>query len=253
MDIEIDKDYIKPSRQHLRLNQAYSSNESMTEFSILKADGTQIGAWMKCKDYIQDSIWGSKNGRGYSIHGWSFDPDHDKLPTTMLPLAVRWLGEDISKMLPRVIGTMADVEKMLGFAEHNKTRFSGVHAANGHQFFVIYLSHLWLRCIGTVSFVSWLIRVSMLNAGKKYSTVKSCLRGNDEYYFSGGERFIDKLFSRGIESFKSDWSIDDVGQVHHNGFVAYASKIKKVKDLEPVEKAPMQEVIAKSEQDWWVA
>jgi hypothetical protein len=179
---------------------------------------------MKCKDYIQDSVWGAKNSVDYSIYGWRFEAKKDKLSKRYLLLAMRWRGIKADKLkgcLENIKGTVENLEKRLGIPLFQRTRFSRI-LKGSH--FVIYGSPMWLRCVGTVSFFTWMLRASFENDGRTIESIgdSDCPVGNDTYYFKGGKNFISQLLGQGIESFSPDWSSKSVIHIHNNGFVKYS-------------------------------
>lgn len=225
---KIAKAFLKPGKK-MSLSQAYG-NVSMPEFSILSPDGTMIGPWMRCKDYIQDVIWGHINQKKYSIYGWSWDPESDPAPSNRwLILALMWNGkttEQMAAMLENVKGTVEDIEKRLRIPKFRRTRFS--KAVN--NYFVIYASPNWLRSVGTVSFICWLIRASLTNESKKFDKLdrNKFPVSNDAYYIQNGANFIKLLLHGGFNSIEDDWkSYNIVNQVHNNGICGRSEYAKQ--------------------------
>jgi hypothetical protein len=215
---KVAEDFLK-SGKSLTLAQAYG-NCSMPEFAIVAPDGTMIGAWMRCKDYIQDVWWGFFNQKKYSIYGWEWNPESDPHPSTRwLLLAIRWAGksqDEMQTMLENVKGTMEDVEKKLRIPRHLKSKFSTVRS----DYFIVYGSPRWLKAVCTVSFFTWLIRASLTNTGKKYSTLdrKKFAVTNDSYYANSGADTIKLLMEFGFKAIEADWQkYTEVRMVHNNG------------------------------------
>jgi hypothetical protein len=232
--------FLKENKNQAYLSEAYGKGDKMPEFTIISPDGTQIGSWMRCKDFIQDTIWGFKNNKSYSIYGWKFNPKSDAVSKRYLFLGMRWrASKKLKENLENVKATIEDVEKRVGIPLYQRTRFSRVLSNKGAEYFVVYGSPAWTRCIGTVSFFTWLLRASLTNSGRTLETIEKANTpvANDKYYLRGGEKFIKKLFSHGIESFKPDWSISSVNEAHHNGFVQYSRRIKTKKKKKKVKKA----------------
>lgn len=228
----VPNNFLKPGKS-LNLSQAYGA-VSMPEFAVLAPNGTMIGVWMRCKDYIQDIWWGFYNNKSYSIYGWSWNPESDPHPSTRwLLLAIRWVGktdEQMTEMLNNVRHTIADVEKRLRIPKHLKTRFSSVRDG----YFVIFGSPRWLRAVCTVSFFAWLIRASLTNDGHKFDTLdkKKFPVQNDAYYANSGANTI-RLIMSGLRNVPTDWEkYTTVGQVHNNGIQTQNhSSIESLKKL----------------------
>ena len=197
----------------------------MPEFAILAPDGSQIVTWMKCKDYIQDTIWGSMNNKYVSIYGWRYNPNKDPKPSSRyLLLALRWVGRDseMETYLYNVQETVEDLESRLRIPKVDRTRFS---RASGDKF-VIYGSNKWKRCAATVSFFTFLIRASLTNSGGKLETIgKKTAVGKDAYYIKSGAPFIKRLLSKGFLGFKPDWHKECSEEIHDSGFVNYSGRL----------------------------
>lgn len=250
---KVPSTFLKEREKPLYLTEDYNG-ENMPQFAVISPDGTQVGDWMNCKDFIQDTIWGAKNKLAYAIYGWQFNPKEDNISKRYVLLALRWPGKNANTLkgaLSNVKATIEDVEKRIGIPLYQRTRFSRVIRGECEKsHFVIYGSPMWLRCIGTISFFTWLIRVSLTNSEGTFAA----LNGNkpavsrDAYYLRTGKEFIEQLFSRGFESFEPDWDNKNVKEVHHNGFVKYSALIKNKKPTKVF--STSTKFITSDEDDW---
>jgi len=226
---KVPNTFIRQSESQMNLCEDYSDN-TMPQFAVLSPDGTQVGSWMKCKDFIQDTIWGSKNNVEYELYGWYFNPSESKISKRYLLLGIKWpskSSDEMKECLANVKGTVENLEKRIGIPMFQRTRFSRILKGDTSHF-VIYGSPAWMRCVGTVSFFTWLLRASLRNVGQTLESIANgdCPVNKDSYYLRTGEAFISQLLSHGIESFIPDWKSRKVESVHHNGFVNYAAHLK---------------------------
>lgn len=228
--------FIKPGRV-LSLSEAYSQND-MPQFAIMAENGQQIGSWMRCKDYIQDVIWGSKKGVAYEVHGWVYDPKEDpRTSDKWVILAMKWPTKtdvQLDKAIENVKATLEDLEKRLGIPKFRRSRFS--RRIGDH--FVIYGGTHWLKSAGTVSFLTWVLRASLTNRHQTFEsliTMKNKFAvSNDGYYGKSGKPFIDNLFEVGFDGIESDWeTFQQAYNVHGNGFVGQANKMSAKKGAQP--------------------
>lgn len=231
---KLPSNFFSPSEGFFDLGEDFGTYDDMPEFAILSPDGTQVGTWMKCKDFIQDTIWGNKHRRYYEVYGWEFDPTKDKISNRYLLLAMRWKTKTIKElreMLSNVKGTIENLESALSIPKFRRTKFSRVLAGPaGGTHFIVYGSPDWMKCVSTVSFFSWLLRASLTNKARTFEAMndlKKCAVNKDIYYLRGGKSFIEKLVKDGFKAFESDWDVDDVMKVHHNGFVKSAVEMDK--------------------------
>lgn len=214
------------------LEEAYDPNESMPEFALLSIDGKQIGSWMKCKDYIQDCIWGGKFGKSYDCHGFYYNHGRDPLPNLdNLHLAVRYSDpkykQKLSDMLENIKGTVEDLEERIKIPKKERTRFSRV-INDEFDYFVVYGSRHWLKATHTISFFTFLLRASFLNSGKKIDTIGTTPPvKKDAYYYQSGRKYMEMLSKSGIKALDSNWKRhskhDDPYSVHGDGFVAWSA------------------------------
>jgi hypothetical protein len=211
------------------LSEAYGYNDPMPEFALLSADGRQIGPWMRCKDYIQDCIWGGMFKKSYSVHGFKYTHGTDPLPNlNKLHLAVRFRAKNkiLAKMLENVKKTVEDLEERVNIPRDERTKFSRVLE---DSYFVVYGSHHWLKATHTISFFTFMIRASFLNTGRKIETIgKTAPVKNDVYYFKGGRKYMEMLSKAGIEGVKANWdsykNTDKAYTIHNAGFVNWSNK-----------------------------
>lgn len=227
--IELPGNFIKGGKKY-ELCENYSRHQDMVEFAVLKKSGIQVGDWMRCKDYIQDIIWGSKNKVSYSIYGWKFNYDKDKIDPNNLILALRRRAatkEMLSQYLKNCSSTIWDLESILGIPTPRRTKFSKII----NDYFVVYTSKFWLRCIGTVSFLTWVLRSSIENNNGTWDShvnnKNNYHNRSDTYYLNDGAKFIEYIKENGIESLHPDWDRARVGNVHNNGWVSYTARLKK--------------------------
>lgn len=218
----VAKDFIKPGRA-LKLSEAYGSDTNMPQFAIMAENGQQIGSWMRCKDYIQDVVWGSKQGVAYSVHGWQYDPAVDsRISEKWLILAIKWPSKSdaqLERALENAKHTLENLEKMLSVPKFQRSRFS--RRIGDH--FIIYGGQHWLKSAGTVSLLTWLLRASLTNSHQTFESLmmmKKFAVANDGYYSKRGKFYIDHLIKVGFEGIPSDWTTFSAAyQVHGNGFV----------------------------------
>jgi len=230
------------------LIEAYGGNESMPEFVIVSPNGDQIGPWMRCKDYIQDCIWGGMFGKTYNCHGFQYTHGKDPVPNLEnLHLGMRFMAknEELDEMLENVKETVSDLEERVGIPAVERTRFSRVIPNKTFNYFIVYGSKYWLKATHTISFFTFLLRGSFLNTGRKIETIgKTPPCKNDSYYFNSGKKYMDMLSKGGIDGIESNWeqhkSHSDAYQLHNGGFVnwsynagaAYSDKNKVDDDWE---------------------
>lgn len=232
------------------LSEEFDSYMDMPQFAIVAPDGTQIGPWMKCKDYIQDVWWGSKHNRDYNCHGFSYSPGDDPKPSKRwLLLAIKWPSKKnkMDNMLVNVKATVENLEKRLKIPKFKRTRFSLVIG----DMFIIYGSPQWLTSISLVSFFTWLLRASLNNKKGKLEAIKDSNPPvkKDWYYYTNGLNFINQLLKEGIESFKDDWSYTEVYKCHDGGFVNAAANIGPVEGYMDPELADDDDL--DEEDDWF--
>lgn len=231
----LSPDFIRKPRRELHLSEAYDANQDMPEFAIMAADGQQIGAWMRCKDYIQDVVWGSKREKKYSVHGWDYDPKLDpRVSDKWLILAMRWKSktrDELNKAIANVKATVEDLEKRLGVPKFQRSRFT---KAMG-DYFVIYGGQKWLHSPGTVSLFTWVLRSALLNDEGTFDAMvkkKKFAVSNDGYYLRQGKIFIDTLLEVGFNGMSTDWdTIEEPYSVHGGGFVGQSYKLAQQKGI----------------------
>jgi hypothetical protein len=223
---KVPHDWFKEGPQK-GLSEIYGGGQDMPNFGIVAASGAQIGPWMRCKDYIQDTIWGGRKKQSYEIYGWTYKAGKDKRPSTRwLILALKWTSK-ASKMpeyLDNVRRTVDRLEKHLKIPLCARTHFSDVMDDK----FIVWGSPHWMRCVGTVSFFTFLLRAALFNTSGRFEDIPSQKKwpvGNDAYYAKDGALFIDLLMKEGFEAFESDWDgYTSVGAVHNNGFVGFSHR-----------------------------
>lgn len=231
----VEKDFFKPNTAPGHLSEIYDASNDMPEYALIGPTGKQIGLWMKCKDYIQDAYWGQRHGRAYSIYGFNFNPETDKVSNRYLLLVVRWKGKNndqMSEYLANAKKTIERLESKLGIPKYRRTRFSRVFDG----MFVVWGSPDWLRAIATVSFFACLVRAAFYNKDGSLN-IKDAPNKSDVYYLKSGKPFIDELKKNGLKAFNPDWDNDygtKAGQapatvgsticfgVHGNGFVRWS-------------------------------
>lgn len=224
---KISPHFLRPSTRKLNLSEIYE-NDQMPQFAILSPDGRQIGAWMRCKDYIQDVIWGSLKKRPYEVHGWAFDPNEDPAPSeNWLILALKWPGQtpaQLDKAIENVKATVENLETILRVPKYQRSRFS----RRIGDYFIVYGGYPWLKSPATVSFFSWLLRASLTNDGRTFESLKKMKKfavNNDGYYFRQGRYFVDYLLEHGFDGVDNDWNkYQDAHEVHGRGFVGQSRK-----------------------------
>ena len=205
------------------LSEMYNEAQSMPQFAILSSSGQQIGSWMKCKDYIQDCIWGGKFGKSYTCHGFEYTHGEDPLPNLKkLHLAVRYPNSEhkLEDMLENIKTTVENLEKQIKIPKKDRTRFSKVI----DNYFVVYGSKHWLKATHTISFFTFLLRASFLNVGGKINTIKETPPvKKDIYYYKNGSKYIKMLKKNGIKNVEGNWdnheTHNDAHAVHNSGFV----------------------------------
>lgn len=208
------------------LVEIYNANEKMPEFAILAEDGRQICTWMKCKDYIQDTIWGTMHNKPSCVYGWNFTADEPRTSLKNILLALRWRGKtakEVNEGLKNTKRAVENLEKKLGIPRFRRTRFSRVQVrlrknARAYFYFIIYGSQEWMRCKETVSFFTWLIRANLTNPTGDFQQIKDTAVSHDFLYLTSGRRFIGNLLVKGIKSFPPNWDIENVEVIHNNGF-----------------------------------
>lgn len=218
-----------------RLCEIYDKNVQMPEFAILSEDGIQICTWMKCKDYIQDTILGGMFEKDTAVYGWVYKHGQDAAPAKhRLILAIRFKGKEkeLPGMLMNVKATVENLEKRIKFPKHSRTRFSRVLQ---NKYFVIYGSKMWMHSTHLVSFFSFLLRASLCNSGGTIETIgKTCPVKKDIYYNIQGNRFVNQLLKKGIAGWKPNWETFnnktnggwlDVHGAHNSGFLAYLGNL----------------------------
>ncbi len=221
----------KMDTSHVHLSEIYSKGKSMPEFCVLSKNGEQVGAWMKCKDYIQDTIWGGKFGVTFNCHGFQYRHGTDPLPSTdKLILAIKYEGKEkeLPQMIINVKKTVENLECRLKIPACQRTKFS---RAIGN-YFVIYGSHLWTKATHTISFFTFLLRGSLNNKGGKIETIGTTPPvKNDTYYFKNGRGYIDLLSKVGINDIESNWDLHkdhkDPYKIHGGGFVDNSNRMAK--------------------------
>jgi hypothetical protein len=227
--------FMLPSNRNLSLSEAYGANDPMPEFAIMAADGRQIGNWMRCKDYIQDCVWGSKMGRSYEVYGWNYDPKVDpRVSDKWLILAMRWKNktpEELDKGIANVKATVENLETRLKVPKYQRTRFS----RRINDYFIMYGGENWLRAPALVSLFTWMTRASLTNDGQTFDSLmkmKKFVVRNDGYYIRQGKVFVDELLEKGFEGIPSDWNkYTEAYNVHGNGFVGAARTIAQQKGI----------------------
>lgn len=229
------------------LIEAYSKSSPMPEFVLLSLEGNQIGPWMRCKDYIQDCIWGGMFGKTYNCHGFGYTHGKDPKPNLEnLHLGMRFLAktQQLEEMLENVKETVHDLEERVGIPPEERTRFSSV-IKDKFNYFIVYGSKHWLKATHTISFFTFLLRGSFQNKKRKIETIgKTPPCKNDTYYFNSGKKYMKMLSDGGINGVKSNWDKhkdhNDPYQLHEGGFVnwsysngaSYADKTKIDDDWE---------------------
>ena len=209
----------KPVKEEASLNENYSANEDMPNFAIVDKDGNQICSWMRCKDYINDTVWSHKTGNPTNIFGWSYDPKQQPLSDRWLMLAMRWKKHTLSPLVRNLKNTVEKLEKRLGVPKFRRTRFSRV---SGHKF-MIFGSPVWMRSSIMVSFFTWLLRAALTSKDGDLKTLKPPV-GKDVYYYRKGQKFIEKLMKEGFAGFKDAKSWEDIescDEAHETGFIHY--------------------------------
>lgn len=229
--------FFRASTKQYGLAEIYGREESMPEMTLVAEDGKQIGAWVKCKDFIQDVYWAKKNRVSYSIYGYDYNPTIEPLPSDRYFLvAMRWKGKSdkqMDKMMDNVKRTTEWVERKIpwknrdgkarvGIPKFLRTTFTKSEGGVA----VIYGSRIWMESIACISFFTWLIRASLLNEGETIDSIgKTCPNKKDIYYLQSGKRFVDALMKKGIDAFQPDFDKhDSVDSVHNNGFVGWSGR-----------------------------
>jgi hypothetical protein len=216
------------SENESRLIEAYDSNQSMPEFVLLSAEGNQIGPWMKCKDYIQDCIWGGMFAKSYNCHGFFYTHGADPMPDlNHLHVAMRFSAENakLGEMLENVKKTVENLEERINIPTQERTKFSRII---GNSYFVVYGSKHWLKATHTISFFTFLLRASFKNTGGKIESIgETPPCKNDIYYLNSGKNYIEMFYKVGILNIKSNWpengNHNDAYKIHNAGFVNWSS------------------------------
>lgn len=207
------------------LSEAYNKTSSMPEFAIMSEDGRQIGPWMRCKDYVQDCIWGGMFKESYQVHGFKYTHGEDPAPNLKkLHLAVRFITEkhQLADMLENIKKTVENLEERISIPKKDRTKFSRVI----DNYFIVYGSKHWLKATHSISFFTFLIRATFLNIGRKIETIGTtppC--GKDTFYFKNGRKYMEMLSEHGIKGVESNWdSHKSASACHDDGFVAWSDK-----------------------------
>ena len=214
------------------LSEEYSPDKDMPEYAVLSDDGQQIGCWMKCKDYIQDTVWGMKNEKSCEVYGFNYRHGVDPLPgKTNINLALRWIGkseEEMSRMLINTKKVVEDMEKRLGVPKFKRTRFSKVNGCH----FTLRASSFWMKSSQLVSFFTFMVRSSLLNKTGRLETSKDTAPvKKDIYYLLSGKDFIKKILTEGPDFVDPNWDSDNAYDVHNGGFVNYSKSVLKSKSF----------------------
>lgn len=225
---KVPPQFLRQSDRKLQLNEIYDRNDTMPQFALLASDGRQIGTWMRCKDYIQDAIWGSLKKVAYEVHGWQFDPKVDPTPSeSWLILALKWPNkapEHMNKAIENVKSTVENLETILKVPKYQRSKFS----RRINDYFIVYGGLPWLRSPSTVSLFSWLLRAALTNDGRTFESLKKMKKfavNNDGYYFRQGKYFVDFLLSNGFDAIENDWmKHESAYSVHASGFVGQSPK-----------------------------
>jgi len=240
----IDVKLKQSSSESKSLNQVYNHDEDMPEFAILGSKGEQIGPWMKCKDYIQDTIWAGKAKKSCSVYGFSYKHGVDPEPClSRLMLALRWPSKSLPQMARMLINTkrvVEDLETRLKVPKFERTRFTRVKDSH----FIVSGSPVWLKSSHTVSFFSFLIRGSLLNeTGRLETSRDSSPVKKDVYYLLTGKKFIKNLLENGVDSLESNWNVESANNLHNHGFVHYSTNKLSAK-------TPTKQISNMTDEDW---
>jgi len=232
---EIPSGFFRPCNKKYNLAEIYGREESMPEMTLVAEDGRQIGAWVKCKDFIQDVYWAKQNRVSYSIYGYDYNPTIEPLPSDRnLILAMRWKGKSdkqMDKMMGNVKRTVEWVERNIPWKNRDGKTRNGIPKFLRSEFtktqngvFIIFGSRIWFRSIACISFFTWLIRASLMNEGETIDSIgKTPPNKKDIYYLKSGKRFVETLMEKGLDAFKPDFdNHDSVVSVHNNGFVGWS-------------------------------
>lgn len=222
-------DFFKAAKQEVYLSEEYSSGDNMPEFAILDKNGNQICSWMRCKDFINDTIWSHKTGKSCSIYGWEYNPTKQPLSDRWLILAMRWNKHKLSPIVKNLQVTVEKLEKKLGVPKFKRSRFSTV---KGHRF-IVFGSPIWMESSALTSFFTWLLRAAVHSKDGDLNALKPPV-GKDVYYYKNGKSFIAKLLSEGLKGFKdaTTWSdLKSCSAAHNAGFIHYSSHVLKSKHV----------------------
>jgi len=222
--IKVDEFLDMSTRNKLSLSEIYGKKDSVPEFAILSPDGKQIGTWMKCKDYIQDTFWAAKSGTTFSIYGWVWNHVSDPHPSHKKPiLSLRWRNkEGFEKLAANTKRVVESLEKDLKIPLYLRTRFS----APTKNKFIVFVSPLWVRASWSISFFTWLLRASLMV--DEETTVWKATKfavGNDAYYRDSAKKFYDHLKKMGgLQKLQSNWDkISSAYQCHESGVCGWAN------------------------------
>ncbi len=231
-----DAKVFKPIEKEADLFEAYGANDDMPEFAIVDKDGNQICAWMRCKDYINDTVWSHKTGKNTDIYGWHYNPKKQPLSDRWLMLAMRWKKKVLTPMVRNLKNTVEKLEKRLGIPKFRRTRFSRV---SGHKF-MIYGSPVWMGRSVLTSFFTWLLRSALTSKDGDLTALKPPVK-KDIYYYNNGKKFIEKLLKEGLAGFNDAKTWDKIAscdEAHETGFIHYSRENLKVKHVSDYEDGP---------------
>lgn len=246
-------DFFKPSNiSPNTLNQIYSQSQDFPDIGILSQDGSQIGPFVRCKDYIMDVVWAHNRKTPFVLYGFNYqNPTEKPLPTYRLNLCLTWKNktkEQMEEMLKNTLNTIADIETKAKVPARAPTLFSNVmsfkNEGKDQYYFIVYGSYFWRRNVESITFFVTSMRLGLLNPSGTWDSLLTIAKSgaaanfNDSTYLGYGKPYMDLLKTKGVLALpKQDWSkFTNAGAVHGQGFTRWKppEPPKPVKPIKPL-------------------